>query len=147
LELYCITERFPKPAGRIQQRCTWFFMLSVLTSRAGFIASTPFSVSERKQHSDGGDVLLDSWRSGLAPKRLDVGRHRNGLNVFEMLIAGALRPGKELLDRPVISARVCALRIGTVKKLGNKAPNTSNSATRGCSLAAFFIPLLQRPHH
>jgi hypothetical protein len=33
LELYCITEGFPKPAGRIQQRCTRFFMLSITSER------------------------------------------------------------------------------------------------------------------
>jgi hypothetical protein len=37
LELYCITEGFPKPAGRIQRRCTRFFMLSL----AGEIARNP----------------------------------------------------------------------------------------------------------
>jgi hypothetical protein len=30
--------------------------------------------------------------------------------------------------------------------LGNKAPNPSNSATRGYSLTAFSVPLLPGPH-
>jgi hypothetical protein len=34
LDLYCITEGFPKPAGRIQQRCTRFFMLSIYYNSA-----------------------------------------------------------------------------------------------------------------
>jgi hypothetical protein len=47
-------------------------------------------------------VLLYRGRRGLALQRLDVGGDRDGLNVFEVLIAGALTPGKELLDCPVV---------------------------------------------
>jgi hypothetical protein len=32
-----------------------------------------------------------------------VGGHRDGLNVFEVLIPGTLGPGQEPLDRPIIS--------------------------------------------
>ena len=48
-------------------------------------------------------MLLDSWRHGLALKCLDVGRDRDGLNVFEVLVPGALDPGQELLDRAIVS--------------------------------------------
>jgi hypothetical protein len=48
-------------------------------------------------------VLLDCWRRGLALEGLDVGRDRNGLNVFEVPVTGAFTPGKKLLNRPVIS--------------------------------------------
>ena len=34
---------------------------------------------------------------------LTLGGHRNGLNVFEGLVTGALGPSQELLDRPIIS--------------------------------------------
>jgi hypothetical protein len=47
--------------------------LSVLTSRAGFMASTPFSVPG-KQHSDGGHVLFDRGRCSLALKDFDIWR-------------------------------------------------------------------------
>ena len=41
-------------------------------------------------------------RCGLALQRFDIRRDRDGLNVFEVLIPGALGPGQELLNRPVI---------------------------------------------
>jgi hypothetical protein len=55
-----------------------------------------------KQHSDCRHVLFDRGRRGLALKRFDICGDRNGLNVFEVLIPGALNPGQELLDRPVV---------------------------------------------
>jgi hypothetical protein len=39
----------------------------------------------------------------MALKRFDICGDRDGLDVFEVLITSALRPGQELLDRPVIS--------------------------------------------
>ena len=39
-------------------------------------------------------------RRGLALKRFDIRGNRNGLNVFEVLVPGALSPGQELLDCP-----------------------------------------------
>ena len=48
-------------------------------------------------------MLFDRGRRGLAPEHFDISRDRNGLNVFEVLIPGALGPGQELLDRAVIS--------------------------------------------
>ena len=47
-------------------------------------------------------MLFDCGRRGLALKRFDIRRDRDGLNVFEVLIPGAFGPGQELLDRPVI---------------------------------------------
>ena len=38
----------------------------------------------------------------MALQRLDVGRDRDGLNVFEVLITGSFTPGKKLLNRPVV---------------------------------------------
>jgi len=38
----------------------------------------------------------------MALQRLDVSGDRDGLNVFEVLIPGALSSGQELLDCPVI---------------------------------------------
>ena len=49
-----------------------------------------------KQHPDGGHVLFDRWRRGLALECLDVGRD-------EVLITSTLDPGQELLDRPIVS--------------------------------------------
>jgi hypothetical protein len=46
-----------------------------------------------KQHSDGGHVLFDRGRRGSALQRFDVSRDRDGLNVFKILIPGALGPG------------------------------------------------------
>jgi hypothetical protein len=47
-------------------------------------------------------VLFDGGRRGLPLQGLDIGRDRDGLNVFEVLIPGALSPGQELLDCPVV---------------------------------------------
>jgi hypothetical protein len=55
-----------------------------------------------KQHPDSGHVLFDRGRCGLALEGFDVGGHRNRFNVFKVLITGALNPGQELLDCPVI---------------------------------------------
>jgi hypothetical protein len=53
-------------------------------------------------------VLFDCGRRGLALEDFDIRRDRDRFNVFEVLITGALGPGQELLDRPVISCpRVC----------------------------------------
>jgi hypothetical protein len=41
-----------------------------------------------KQHSDRCHVLFDRRRPGLALKRLDIRRDRDGLNIFEVLITG-----------------------------------------------------------
>jgi hypothetical protein len=73
----------------------------------------------REQHPDGGHVLFDSGRLGLALEDFDICGNRDRFNVFEVLIPSALRPGQELLDRPVIAARVLAFRIGTVKNSTN----------------------------
>jgi hypothetical protein len=56
-----------------------------------FMASTPLSVSQE-----------NSIRMA-AMCCLTLGGHRNGLNVFEGLVPGALGPSQELLDRPIIS--------------------------------------------
>jgi hypothetical protein len=55
-----------------------------------------------KEHLDGGHVLFDRGRRGLALQGLDVGRDRDRFNVFEVLITGSFTPGKKLLDRPAI---------------------------------------------
>jgi hypothetical protein len=47
-------------------------------------------------------VLFDRGRRGLALKDFDICGNRDGLNVFEVLIPGALSPGQELLNRPVV---------------------------------------------
>jgi len=38
-------------------------------------------------------VLFDGGRRGLALECLDIGRDRNRLDVFNVLISGALAPG------------------------------------------------------
>jgi hypothetical protein len=67
------------------------------------MASTPFFGEPGEQHPDGGHVLFDCGRRGQALERFDVGGHRDGFNVFKLLIPGTLRPCQELLDRPIIS--------------------------------------------
>jgi hypothetical protein len=57
------------------------------------MASTPFSVSQEKQHSDGRHVLFDRGRRSPALQHFDICGNRDGLNVFEVLIPGALSPG------------------------------------------------------
>jgi hypothetical protein len=47
-------------------------------------------------------VLFDRRRRGTALKDFDIRGDRDRLNVFEVLIAGALNPGQELLDCPVV---------------------------------------------
>jgi hypothetical protein len=62
------------------------------------VASSPGSLhgqhaflgEPRKQHSDRRHVLFDCGRRGLALEGFDVGRDRNGLNVFKVLVTGAL---------------------------------------------------------
>ena len=39
-------------------------------------------------------------RSGLAPESLDIGRDRNRLDVFNVLVSSALNPGQELFNSP-----------------------------------------------
>jgi len=53
---------------------------------------------------------------------LDVSRNRDGLNVFELLIAGALDPGQELLDRPVIGSPCVSVADRDRKKLEELFP-------------------------
>jgi hypothetical protein len=48
-------------------------------------------------------VLFDRGRRRLALKRLNVGSYRDGLNVFDVPVAGPLTPEKKLFDCPVIS--------------------------------------------
>ena len=61
-----------------------------------------------KQHPDGGHVLFDRGRSGVALQHFDVCGYRDRLNVFEVLITCTFTPGEKLLDRAVISCpRVC----------------------------------------
>jgi hypothetical protein len=47
-------------------------------------------------------VLFNRGRRGAALKGFDICSNRDGLNVFEVLIPGALGPSKELLDCPVV---------------------------------------------
>jgi hypothetical protein len=47
-------------------------------------------------------MLFDRGRRGLALKDFDICADRDRFNVFGVLITGALSPGQELLDRPVI---------------------------------------------
>ena len=55
-----------------------------------------------KQHPDGGHVLFNRGRHGLALKDFDIRGNRDRFDVFKVLITGALSPGQKLLDRPVI---------------------------------------------
>ena len=50
-------------------------------------------------------------------KRLDIRRDRDRFNVFEVLIPGALDPGQELLDRPVICGSCVSVPDRDRKKL------------------------------
>jgi hypothetical protein len=56
-------------------------------------------------------------RSGLAPQGLDVGGDRDGLDVFEVLIPGALDPAQKLLDRAVIDGSRVSVADRDRKKL------------------------------
>ena len=49
-------------------------------------------------------MLFDGGRRGAALKHFDICGNRDGLNVFEVLIPGALGPGQELLDCPVVGS-------------------------------------------
>ena len=59
-----------------------------------------------------------AWRC----KRFDVGGDRDRLNVFEVLIPGALGPGQELLDRPVIGGSCVSVADRDRKKLEELFP-------------------------
>ena len=47
-------------------------------------------------------MLFDRGWRGLALERLDVGGHRDGLNVFELLVTGTFAPSQELANCSVI---------------------------------------------
>ena len=49
-------------------------------------------------------MLFDRRRRRLALQRLDIGRDRDGLDIFEVLVTGTFAPGQKLLDRPVIGS-------------------------------------------
>jgi hypothetical protein len=66
------------------------------------MAKDAFLGEPGKQHPHGGHVLLDRGRRGLALQDLDVRGDRDRFNVFEVLISGSFRPGKKLLDCPVV---------------------------------------------
>jgi len=59
-----------------------------------------------------------AWRC----KVFDVSGHRDGLNVFEVLITGAFDPGQELLDRPVIGGPCVSVADRDRKKLEELFP-------------------------
>jgi len=61
--------------------------------------------------------LFDRGRCRMALKRFDVRRDRDRFNVFEILIPGALGPGQELLDRPVVSGSCVRVADRDSKKL------------------------------
>jgi hypothetical protein len=48
---------------------------------------------------DVSEYSLNLWKKAY----LSLGSHRDGLDVFECLVAAALSPSQELTDRPVIS--------------------------------------------
>jgi len=70
-----------------------------------------------KQHPNGGHVLFDRGWRGPALEGFDVGRDRDRFNVFEVLITGALSPGQELLDCPVIGSPCVSVSDRNRKKL------------------------------
>jgi hypothetical protein len=49
-------------------------------------------------------VLFDRGRRGLVLEGFDVRGNRDGLNVFQVPVAGTFTPEKKLFDRPVISS-------------------------------------------
>jgi hypothetical protein len=60
------------------------------------------AIVKKPQHPDGGHVLFDRGRRGPELQNFDICGNRDGLNVFEVLIPGALNPGQELLDCAII---------------------------------------------
>ena len=75
-----------------------------------------------KQHPDGRHVLFDRWWRGLALKDFDIRGDRDRFNVFEVLIPGALGPGQELLDRPVVGGSCVRVADRHRKKLEELFP-------------------------
>jgi hypothetical protein len=74
-------------------------------------------------------MLLNGWRR--ARVLLDLSRHRDGLDVFQALKAGALTPGQELANRMIVRNSVFLLRIGTVKNsTGNPGFHSRDEPTR-----------------
>jgi len=62
-------------------------------------------------------VLFERGRRGLALEGFDVGRDRDGFNVFEVLVTGAFTPGKKLLDCPVVGGSCISVADRDGKKL------------------------------
>jgi hypothetical protein len=81
------------------------------------MAKTPFFGKPGKQHPDGGHVVFDRRRRGPALQRLDVSGDSDGLNVFKVLISGALSPGQELLDCAIVGGSCVSVANRDRKKL------------------------------
>jgi len=67
-------------------------------------------------------MLFYRRRRGLALKDFDICGNRDRLNVSEVLIPGALRPGQKLLDCPVISGSCVSVADRDRKKLEELFP-------------------------
>jgi hypothetical protein len=66
------------------------------------MASIPFSVSQENSIRMAANVLFDRGRRGLALKDFDICGNRDRFDIFEVLVAGTLSPGQELLDCLVV---------------------------------------------
>jgi hypothetical protein len=64
-------------------------------------------------------VLFDRGRRGPELQNFDICGNRDGLNVFEVLIPGALNPGQELLDCAIIGGSCVCVADRDVKNSKN----------------------------
>jgi len=73
-------------------------------------------------------VLFDRGRRGPALKDFDICGDCDRFDVFELLIPGALGPGEELLDRPVVGGSRVSVADRDRKKLEEFFPGRRPSA-------------------
>jgi hypothetical protein len=91
--------------------------VSVLISRAGFMVKIPFWVSQENSIRIAAMCRFTVGGAASRCKGLDVGRYRDGFNVFKAGYPARSTPGEELLNRPVIGGSCVRVADRDRKKL------------------------------
>jgi len=79
-----------------------FLLVDCCDMRKGFNGLYGLVSSSFGEDPRSGALYVFCNRRGPALKRFDVGCDRDGLDVFEVLVPGALSPGQEMLNRAII---------------------------------------------
>jgi hypothetical protein len=78
-------------------------------------------------------MLFDRRRRDLALECLDIGRDRNRLDFFNMLISGAFAPSQKLPNGPAVGGPGVRVADGTVKNSKNflRVPGSARAISAG----------------